>query len=103
MAGCHGATTWISWPRAARLFAIGSMKLPTPSPGKRGYDVVTKTTMWRMGSGARGPAQPAAMQHETPRCQQRLGENFGGHFGIAFFPFDEDDRDLADGAPASLG
>ena len=42
--GCQGATTWTSCPRAATDVAIGSMKVPTLSPGKRGYDVVTITT-----------------------------------------------------------
>jgi hypothetical protein len=40
-----------SWPRAATRLAIGSMKVPTESPGKRGYDVVTITTTWRMFTG----------------------------------------------------
>jgi len=33
------------WPRAATPRAIGSMNVPTASPGKRGYDVVSMTTV----------------------------------------------------------
>ena len=58
MRGCHGATRCTSCPRAATRFAIGSMKVPTQSPGKRGYDVVTITTTWRM-SGARSGRRAA--------------------------------------------
>ena len=53
------------WPRAATDAAIGSMKVPTLSPGNRGYDVVTITTTSAMSAGR-------AAEHQPPRDDQRL-------------------------------
>src|SRR5689334_18716450 len=94
MAGCHGATRCTSCPRAATPLAIGSMKLPTPSPGKRGYDVATITTTWRISGPRRFQATSA--QDQLPGRQQRLDEHGARHLGIAFGSLHEDNRHLAD-------
>src|SRR5688500_1508298 len=77
-----------SWPRAATCLAIGSMNVPTESPGNRGYDVVTITTTWRMsGTGA---------EHEAPRHDQRLDQHVGRQLRLAEPALDEDDGHFAD-------
>src|SRR5262249_51008907 len=64
------------------------MKVPTESPGNRGYDVVTITTTWRM-SGAARPAE-----HETPRHDQGFDQHAGGQLRLADPALDEDDGDF---------
>src|SRR5260221_4643007 len=84
-----------SWPRAATCFAIGSMKVPTESPGNRGYDVVTITTTWRM-SGPRA-------EHEAPGHDQRLDQHVRRQLRLPEPAFDEDDGHLGDAEPSLLG
>ena len=91
--GCHGATTCTSWPRAATDVAIGSMNVPTLSPGNRGYDVVTITTTWRMVTAPCAKTQP-------PRHDQRLDEHRARDLRLPLPPLDEDDRHFADPAAA---
>ena len=51
-----------SWPRAATPCAIGSMNVPTVSPGKRGYDVVIITINFGHSDWTR-----ASRVHTPPR------------------------------------
>src|SRR3954465_13511249 len=81
-----------SWPRAATCLAIGSMKVPTESPGKRGYDVVTITTTWRMSE--------ARTKHQAPGHDQRLDQHVGRELRLPQPALDEDDRHFADTQPA---
>src|SRR5688572_2150085 len=78
---------------------MGSMKLPTPSPGNRGYDEVTITTTSRMVSRA---AQPASAQDELPGCPQRFEQDRSRHLGVALLTLDKNNRHLAN-APAQAG
>src|SRR3954462_6415079 len=68
------------------------MKVPTESPGKRGYEVVTITTTWRMSE--------ARTKHETPRHDQRLDQHVGRELRLPLPALDEDDRDFPDAQPA---
>src|SRR5262245_40718137 len=76
MEGCQGNTMCTSCPRAATPFAIGAMKLPTPSPVNRGYDVATITTTCRTSGhlpcGSLGDAC-ARPVHEHAAGQQDHG------------------------------
>src|SRR6188508_3029434 len=65
------------------------MNVPTLSPGNRGYDVVTITTV-------KGTSAPLTTEDQPPRHEQRLEENAGRELRLAHPPLDEDDRHLAD-------
>src|SRR6187551_3915664 len=94
MRGCHGATMWTSCPRAAMPFAIGSMKVPTESPGNLGYDVVTITTTSGMSARA---------EHEAPRHDQRFDQHVARQLRLSLAALDEDDGDLADAQATAAG
>src|SRR5512138_3000682 len=88
---------WTPWPRVATERAIGSMNVPTLSPGNRGYDVVTITTTCGMASAAR----PSQLQ--PPRHEHRLENHVRRHFRLSLAAFDEDDRHLGDAAAVARG
>src|SRR5919198_1091286 len=67
---------------------MGSMNVPTLSPGKRGNDVVNITTTWGI-SGVR------AAEHEAPGHEQRLEQHARRQLRLTLPPLDEDDRHFA--------
>src|SRR5262245_20869161 len=68
------------------------MKVPTLSPGKRGYDVVSITTVC-MGLVSAPDPEPQPPGHE-----ERLQETRREDLRLSQTPFDEDDRHFADAA-----
>ena len=68
---------------------MGSMKVPTLSPSKRGYDVATITTTWRVGF------EPGAAEQQPPRNEERFETTLRRELRLPLAALDEDDRDLA--------
>src|SRR5215217_8523598 len=73
------------------------MNVPTLSPGNRGYDVVTMTTVCGIASAPRGA------ELEAPRHDDRLEQHARGELRLPLPALDEDDRHLGDAAAVARG
>ena len=87
-----------SWPRAASPRAIGSMNVPTVSPGNRGYDVATITTRWGVTGGSRRAIAGGARQGVSTDSSSTPPDSFDEPMP----PLDEDDRHFADARAARV-